>query len=62
MRLKKEKRKSESRCTIYLDRKSSNYSNILIVIENVNFSIGKVHCYYFDEGDLNRSLESDINL
>ena len=32
--------------------------------EKVNFnlikvSIGKVHCYYFDEGDLNRSLESD---
>ena len=42
-----------------------DYSNV--VIEKVNFylinvSMGKVHCCYFDEGDLNRSLESDINL
>ena len=44
---------------------SGLYSNL--VKEKVNFnlidvSIGKVHCCYFDEGDLNRSLESDIKL
>ena len=42
-----------------------DYSNL--VIEKVNFnlidvSIGKVPCWYCDEGDLNKSLESDINL
>ena len=42
-----------------------NYSNL--VIEEINFnlvnvSISKAHCCYFDEGDLNRSLEYDINL
>ena len=43
-------------------QKGTDYSNL--VIEKVNFNLinastGKVHCCYFDEGDLNRSLESN---
>ena len=42
-----------------------DYSNLVIEKVSFNFinvSIGKVRFCYFDEGDLNRSLESDINL
>ena len=47
------------------EQRVPDYSNL--VIEKVKFNlinvnICKVHCCYFDEGGLNKSLESDLNL
>ena len=49
----------------YIGLRVPDYSTLVIGKVNfnlINVSIGKVHCCCFDQGDLNRPLESDRNL
>ena len=41
---------------------NSNLATEEVKFNLFNVSVGLLHCWYFDEGDLNRTLEYDRNI